>query len=62
MYGNCGNMLIVIHASRIMGFKHISNMYKKAKRIYMYAEKRVIMSYGLKLWLMGIMPVLQDQR
>ncbi len=53
MYGNCGNMLIVIHASRIMGFKHISNMYKKAKRIYMYAEKRVIMSYGFKVMVDG---------
>ena len=53
MYGNCGNMLIVIHASRIMGFKHIINMYKKAKRIYMYAEKRVIMSYGFKVMVDG---------
>ena len=53
IYGNCGNMLIVIHASRIMGFKHIINMYKKAKRIYMYAEKRVIMSYGFKVMVDG---------
>jgi len=36
-----------------MGFKHISNMYKKAKRIYMYAEKRVIMSYGFKVMVDG---------